>query len=67
MTAGRILDQLTRIRVGHPVGGMGHGVSHQHEASIGALGPELDDEIAHLVAARRQAELAHQRHDLFRR
>src|SRR5262249_3909827 len=40
---------------------MGHGIGHQHQAFVGALRTELDQEIAHGIAPPRQAELLHQR------
>ena len=43
---------------------MRHRIGHQHQASIGALRPELDQEVAHLVAPPWQPELLQQRHHL---
>jgi hypothetical protein len=62
--AARLLDQFAGIGIAHAVGRMGHGIGHQHKAPIRALGPELDQEIAHAIAPAGQAEAADQRHHL---
>ena len=65
MRSVRIRDQLARERVAHAIGRMGHDVSHQDQASIRALGAELDQQIAHGVAPEGQGELLHERSDHF--
>ena len=55
-------DQFTRERILHAIGRMRHRIAHQHQAAFGILRTEFDDQIAHRIAARRQAELLHQRH-----
>ena len=64
MGARRILDQLAGIGIGHAVRRMGHGIGHQHQALVGTLRPEFDQEIAHRIAPPWQAERLHQRHHL---
>jgi len=59
----RILDQLGRHReLGMRFAGLGHGIGHEHQALVGMLRPEFDQEIAHRIAPPWQAERLHQRH-----
>src|SRR5262245_5161159 len=52
-----IFNEFAREWGSHPVGRMGHGVSHQHQASVIALESDLNNEIAHLVATEGQIQL----------